>query len=326
MTSESSTAARTEVRGTPVLCEARMHLLTPAAPGVDTVVSNEKYTASSKAAGFVRHVSIDVSGTPLAGTFLSGQSFGVIPPGVDSHGKPHKLRLYSIASPTSGEDGKGQVLATTVKRTIDEHWETHKLFLGVASNYLCDLHPGDKVTVTGPNGKRFVLPADPSRHDYLFFATGTGIAPFRGMVLELLRAGVTSRITLVMGSPYATDLLYHADFLDLQKKHPNFRYITAVSRERQADGQPGMYVHDRLAHQRDEFRPLLASERTLIYICGIAGMELGVFQRLAEILPASELDQYLGVDADALGTIPGWTRKMIHKQVRPTRRIFLEVY
>ena len=312
--------------GTPVLPEAKMHLVSPAAPAEGVVVSNERCTASKKAAGFVRHVAIDVSRTPLAGNFLSGQSFGVVPPGLDAAGKPHKLRLYSIASPTVGEDGAGRVLATTVKRTIDEHRDTGRLVLGVASNYLCDLRPGDRVPVTGPNGKRFVLPADPALHNYVFFATGTGIAPFRGMLMDLLRLGVPSRIVLVMGAPYASDLLYHQDLLRWQAEHPNFRYLTAISRERQEDGCEGFYCHDRIRRHKDELASLFADERTLIYICGIAGMELGVFQRLAEVLPRPALDQYLAVDDAALTDIPAWDRRMIHKQLRPTRRVFLEVY
>lgn len=303
-----------------------MHLATPASPGEGVVVSNERCTASKKSAGFVRHVAIDISATPLAGKFIAGQSFGVIPPGVDAQGKPHKLRLYSIASPTAGEDGRGNVLATTVKRLIDEHHDTHKLYLGVASNYLCDLQPGDKVKVTGPNGKRFVLPANPGAHDYVFFATGTGIAPFRGMILDLLAAGVTSRIALVMGSPYATDLLYHEDLQALAAKHRNFHYLTTLSREPQSDGLPPMYVHDRLLYSKDLLTPILDSDRSLIYVCGIAGMEMGVFQRLHTILPASAREGLLAVDPEIAGEPKSWDRKMIHKQLRPTRRVFLEVY
>lgn len=317
---------QTHVPGVPELPEAKMHLATPASPGVGIVTETRRCTANAKAAGVVRHVSIDISRTPLAGNFISGQSFGVIPPGVDANGKPHKLRLYSIASPTHGEDGKGQVLATTVKRTIDEHWETHKLFLGVASNYLCDLQVGDEVRITGPNGKRFVLPSNPGAHDYVFFATGTGIAPFRGMLLDLLYTKASSRVTLVMGSPYATDLLYHKELEELASANRNFRYLTAISRERQADGGPSLYAHDRLRTHREEFATLLASERTLIYVCGIAGMELGVFQRLAELFPGATLEQYLQADTDALTNIGGWDRRMIHKQIRPTRRVCLEVY
>jgi len=312
--------------GIPELPGVRMHLHTPASPGVGVVVSNERCTASSKAASFVRHVVLDVSRTALAGAFRSGQSFGVIPPGIDAKGRPHQLRLYSIASPTRGEDGRGLHLATTVKRTIEELPESHKLYLGIASNYICDLQVGDEVKVTGPNGKRFVLPADPDRHDYLFLATGTGIAPFRGMVLELLARNSDSRVTLVMGSPYSSDLIYHQELLALEARHPRFRYLPAISRERQADGSPPMYVHDHLDRSRDVLIPMLESGRTLIYVCGIAGMELGLLQKLVGCLTGKALEQYLEADAKTLADVGGWTRRMLHKQVKPTRRVFLEVY
>ncbi len=312
------------VPGSPVLPDVKMHLATPAAPCTGTVVSTERCTASRKAAGFVRHVAIDVGGTPLEGHFRAGQAFGVLAPGVDQFGKPHKLRLYSIASPSTGEDGQGRILATTVKRTIDEHDDTHKLFLGVCSNYLCDLAVGDKVAVTGPNGKRFLLPVDPSLHDYVFCATGTGIAPFRGMIMELLAAKVPSRITLLMGSPYASDLLYHQQFQTLAAAHPNFTYLTAISREAGA-GRP-MYVHDRLRAEGARLADQLASERTLFYICGIAGMELGIMQALASLLPPDRLAQYLRLTPDAPADAASWERKMINKAIVPTRRMMLEVY
>jgi ferredoxin--NADP+ reductase len=331
----------------------------PGNPATGVLVSNERCTGR-KAAHFVRHIAFDVSGTQLAGVIRPGQSFGVLPPGVDEHGKPHKLRLYSVASPSRGEDGRGNVIATTVKRTIDEHWDHHGLFLGVASNYLCDLKPGDKVQLTGPSGKRFVLPARPQEHDYVFIATGTGIAPFRAMLLDLLEgmsdvgcgmsdvksargegaavppsgtsdirhptSDIKPRIVLIMGSAYSTDLLYHGDLLELQQKHPNFSYITAISREKQEDGHDPLYVQDRLQTHQEMLLPILESPRTLIYICGLAGMELGIFQKLAMLLPDHALQHYLRVDPEALTDIRAWQRTMINKQVRPTRRVFIEVY
>ncbi len=311
----------------PVLPDVKQHLATPVSPVTGRVVSTERCTAgrAGKAASFVRHIAIDVAGTPLAGVIIPGQSFGVIPPGLNDRGIPHKLRLYSCASPSGGEDGSGTIIATTVKRTIDEHHDTHRLFLGVASNYLCDLHPGDQVALTGPSGKRFLLPVNPAEHDYIFIATGTGIAPFRGMIIDLLRSNAASRIALIMGAAYASDLLYHADLLDLQKKHANFRYFTAVSREKQADGSGPLYAQDRFTTDRPEFEDLLQSPRTLIYICGIAGMELGVLQKLAAIVRGPALEQFLSFDAEC-GDPAAWTRRMIHRQVRPTRRVFIEVY
>jgi ferredoxin--NADP+ reductase len=309
----------------PPLPEVKMHLHSPAEPGIAVVVANEICTGP-KASGIIRHLALDVSGTRLAGAFRAGQSFGVIPPGADEHGRPHKLRLYSIASPTAGEDGRGQVLSTTVKRLVGEHWETHRLFTGVSSNFLCDLAVGDRVTVTGPSGKRFLLPSRPEDHDYLFMATGTGIAPFRGMVKELLAAKVRSRIVLVMGSPYRSDLPYHAEFEALEGLHPEFTYLTALSREPQEDGGPRMYVQDRLGRDAATLAPLLASERSLVYICGVAGMELGIFQQLARLLPAPQVAQYLRIDPAVEADIASWTRRMVQREVQPTRRVFLEVY
>ena len=302
-----------------------MHLLRPTEPGVGVVVSNERCTASKKSAGFVRHIEIDVSRTPLVGECWAGQSIGVIPDGVDASGRAHKVRLYSLASSRRGSDGAGRVYAVTVKRTIDEHWETNGLFLGVASNFLCDRRAGDEIKISGPNGKRFLLPADAHGHDYVFFATGTGIAPYRGMVEDLYRGGFGGRCALIMGSPYASDLIYHDYFLEMASKHAGFTYLTAVSRESH-EGSPGMYVQDRLRVDRDRLVPLLRGEKTLLYICGLAGMELGIFRELALALQGDTLGQYLHVDPEALSDVRRWERRMIHKEVRPTRRVMMEVY
>ncbi len=314
----------------PVLPEVKMHLVRPKEPVTAVITKNEPCTNGRKTATFVRHIEFDVSGTPLEGECLVGQSVGVVAPGEDARGRPHQVRLYSLASATAGEDGAGKILSTTVKRTIDEHWETGELFLGVASNYLCNLKPGDEMQVCGPSGKRFLLPTDSNAHDYLFCATGTGIAPFRGMVRELLAGGCSRRITLVMGSPYATDLLYHDEFTQFAAAHDNFTYMTAISREANT-GPDGavlgpMYVQDRVRADFDALQPQLESDANLIYICGIAGMELGIFQEMAKRMSEPALEGYLAIDPEAKVNIDEWTRKMLNRQVKHTRRVMLEVY
>ena len=142
----------------PVMPDAKMNLAKPSAPVIGRVVSNHM-CLKGKSNAWVRHTEIDISGTPLEGNFLVGQSFGVIAPGTDERGKPNKVRLYSIACPSWGEDGEGKVMSTTPKRLIEEYSpqkegddpNRHTLFLGVCSNYLCDLQPGDEVKVTGPS-------------------------------------------------------------------------------------------------------------------------------------------------------------------------------
>ena len=88
----------------PVLPEVQMNLVRASEPAVARVVSNE-LCMRGKSASYVKHLVLDVSGTSLAGAFRAGQSFGVLAPGIDDRDKPHKVRLYSVACPSWGEDG-----------------------------------------------------------------------------------------------------------------------------------------------------------------------------------------------------------------------------
>ena len=319
----------------PVLHEVSMHLVLPNDPVKATVVANE-LCMRGKSASFVRHVSVDVSGTPLEGNFRSGQAFGIIPEGLDHNGKPHKVRLYSIASPSCGEDGQGKVLSTTCKRLIDEYApdvrreesERGELFLGVCSNYIADRKPGDEILVSGPAGKRFVLPMDTEQHDYLFLATGTGIAPYRGMVKDLFEGPqvCTRQVHLVMGAAYTSDMLYDDFFERMDHEHSNFHYHRVTSRETPASGERCArgYVHHYLAQATAQFGDLLAGEETLIYVCGLAGMQVGVFRMLAEQGLGA---QYLKVQGDLEGVDPSeWDDMSIKRWIRPTHRCMLEVY
>lgn len=314
------------------LPEVENKLVTAANPVTARVVGNEPCTFG-KSNAWIRNISLDISGTPLAGAFRAGQSIGVLAPGEDERGRPHKVRLYSIASAERGEDGEGKVICTPVKRVVDEYRPQSPdnarrgMFMGVCSNYLCDLAVGDPVRVTGPVGKRFLLPAHPERHHHLFIATGTGIAPFRGMVLELLQgpAGNTgSEIWLLMGSPYTTDLLYHELFLELARKHENFHYRQAISREPGPDGARGSYVDALIPRELDRLGPMLADARTVLYLCGLTGLQQNVFRRLAlhDLLGpyAEDRDGRLGPDPAA------WKPEEIRRCLRATERCMIEVY
>ncbi len=79
---------------------------------------------------------------------------------LDANGKPHHVRLYSVASPRDGERPRYNNLSLTVKRVTEDH--DGKPVRGVASNYLCDLAKGDEVQVVGPYGDD-VPDAQPSR-------------------------------------------------------------------------------------------------------------------------------------------------------------------
>ena len=321
----------------PVFPEVEMNLVTPKSPVTGTVVKSEVcLRGGRKSASFVRHVEIDVSGTPLEGNCRAGQSFGIVAPGEDENGKPHKVRLYSLASPTCGEDGEGKIISTTPKRVIDEHTpqkdgddaDRHDLFLGVCSNYVCDLRVGDSVQVTGPSGKRFLLPVNHNKNDYIFMATGTGIAPFRSMCKDLFEnpdGPTTSQVHVVMGTPYTTDLLYDEFFCELEEKFENFHYHQAVSREKQADGSRGLYV-GQLVEQKyaDVFVPILSSDRGLMYLCGLLGMQFGIYQLFAR---KGIIEPYMTIKEE-LQNVPSaeWDKEQMRRYIKPTHRLMVEVY
>ena len=291
---------------------------------VEVPVVENKIATLQKSPNIIRHITLDVSGTELEGKIRSGQSIGVIPEGVNEHdGKPPKVRLYSISSPSKGEDGEGKILSITVKRVIEEDAETANLFLGLCSNYLSNLNPGDTVKVTGPSGKRFVLPENAADFNYLFFATGTGIAPFRGMMGDLMEIGVERDKVLVFGSPYTTDLLYYNYFKELADQYGHFHYFTAISREgRRPDGKKN-YIPYKISDARDLFGPILEQENTLIYVCGMKGMELGIYEQLAR----EGFTEYLRLSDEVAGKSPqDWTHEDLKKRVKPSGRMFLEVY
>lgn len=303
------------------LPEVELNIYTPKNPVEVPIVENYVCTKENSP-NFVRHVTFDISGTDLEGHVRAGQSIGILAPGKDKNGRPHKLRLYSVASPTKGEENKPHLISTTVKRTIEE-FEDNSLYLGVCSNYLADLQPGDKVKVTGPSGRRFLLPENAKDFNYIFFATGTGIAPYRGMIKELLESGIENEIVLVFGCAYRTDLLYADYFCPLQEEYPNFHYLPHISREaRRTDGSK-KYVQTCLWDESELLDPLLAKDNTLMYICGLKGMEEGIYRALGE----KNLTDYLDIRKQAVNKEPSeWNEKDLKRYIKPSARTFVEVY
>ena len=127
-----------------------------------------------------------------------------------------------------------------------------------------------------------------------------------------------------MGAPYTTDLIYDDLFRRLEKNHKNFHYHTAISRENQSDGTQGQYVHQYIEEKLNIFKPLLKNPRTLLYICGLAGMQSGLFKVLAE----QEISEGYFSIRDKLASInpTDWELSEIRRGVKITDRCMVEVY
>ena len=150
---------------------------------------------------------------------LEGQSIGIMPPGIDAHGRPHHARQYSVASPRNGERPGYNNLSLTIKRVLEDH--QGKPVRGVARNYLCDLKVGDKVQVIGPFGASFLMPNHPRSH-IVMICTGTGIAPMRAMTewRRRLRASGKfegGKLMLFFGARTKEELPYFGPLQNLPK-------------------------------------------------------------------------------------------------------------
>lgn len=254
----------------------------PNAPFVGKCLSNEELVGEG-GIGTVRHLIFDLSEGDLR--YVEGQSIGIIPEGTDKNGKPHKLRLYSIASTRHGDNLDDKTVSLCVRQLEYKHPETGETVYGVCSTYLCHLEQGADVKITGPVGKEMLLPDDPEAN-IIMLATGTGIAPFRAYLWRMFQEGERKLNTdypfkgfawLIFGIPTTPNILYKEELEALQDKYPdNFRLTYAISREQKNSEGGRMYIQHRVAEHADELWKLVQNEKTHTYICGLKGMEGGI--------------------------------------------------
>jgi len=229
--------------------------------------------------GIVQHVTFDLSGGDLR--YLEGQSIGIIPPGTDANGKPHKLRLYSIASTRHGDKLDDKTVSLCVRQLEYQHPETKETVYGVCSTHLCNVEVGDDVAITGPVGKEMLLPGDEDA-TIIMMATGTGIAPFRAFLWRMFKEQhedykFKGLAWLIFGVPKTANILYQEELEKIAAEFPdNFRLTYAISREQQNPQGGRMYIQHRVAEHADEIWNLLQSPKTHAYMCGLKGMEDGI--------------------------------------------------
>ena len=259
-----------------------VNLYAPEKPAIATVSGNFRLTADD-ASSDIRHIVLEFGGAAFP--VLEGQTIGILPPGLDASGKPHHVRLYSVASPRDGERPRYNNLSLTVKRVTADH--EGKPAFGTASNYLCDLAKGDQVRIVGPYGATFLMPNHPGS-SLLMVCTGTGSAPMRAMT-ERRRRRIAlkegGRLMLFFGARNAAELPYFGPLMKLPKDFIDINF--AFSR---LPGEPKRYVQDRIRERGAEVARWLADENCHVYVCGLKGMEGGVDEAFREVCRRHDMD------------------------------------
>ncbi|GMH86771.1 hypothetical protein TrST_g13166 [Triparma strigata] len=268
-------------------------------PFTGKVVSTKRIVGP-KATGETCHIIIGHEGKM---PYWEGQSYGVIPPGTrEKDGKPHSVRLYSIASSRYGDDMTGNTASLCVRRAT--YWcpelkADDPAKAGICSNFLCDTSPGDEVKMTGPSGKVMLMPEEDPKTDLIMVATGTGIAPYRGFIRRLFeedtpaRAAYSGEAWLFLGVANSDALLYDDEWQSAIAKPTvnggKLRLDYALSREATNKKGGKMYIQDKVEEYADEVFTKLDTGAH-IYFCGLKGMMPGIQDMLKEVCTNKGID------------------------------------
>jgi ferredoxin--NADP+ reductase len=201
--------------------------------------------------------------------FLEGQSIGVLVPGPHDFGNKNHHRYYTIAN-ASGDDS-GVELELLVRRCFYVDEVSGEEYPGVASNYLCDAQPGDRLTLTGPYKSPFRIPTD-KNSNLLMLGTGTGIAPFRAFLRRIYEEQKDwgGKVRLYYGARTGTDLLYMNDLNDdlaTYYDQATFQAIQGLSKGVLGDDSDAL--RGGIEQHSAEVWDLVCSPSTHVYLAGM---------------------------------------------------------
>ncbi len=202
----------------------------------------------------VQHLVLErIDGQPFH--FTAGQWVSVVLPLNDDKGRAVR-RSYSIASVPNGGP-RFELVVTQVEG-------------GPGSTFLTRAPIGTVLEVKGPQGTFARVGDGPA----LFIATGTGVAPFRGMLHEALKLEQTVPLWVLFGVRGPADVLFGEELYALARVAKNVRLEVTYSRPPVGwSGRVG-YVQE---HVRGLWHELGAvGGEPHAYVCGVKKMLLEV--------------------------------------------------
>jgi Na+-transporting NADH:ubiquinone oxidoreductase subunit F len=137
---------------------------------------------------------------------------------------------------------------------------------GICTTYVFEhLKVGDTVTINGPYG-HFYLQDTGAK--ILFVAGGTGNAPIKSILYDMLEKGIQREAVYFFGARSKCDLFLVDEMREMEKNLPNFRYIPSLSQPQPEDDWKGEVgrVTDVIERHID------SGEDTEAYLCGSPGM------------------------------------------------------
>ena len=161
-------------------------------------------------------------------------------------------RAYSCSSPPS--------------QTDSVELEIRLVPNGICTTYVFEhLKEGERITINGPYGEFFLRDTD---REIVFIAGGSGMAPIKSILLDLVEKGIDRKATYFFGARTTRDLFLVEEMQELEKKLPRFKFVPALSDptpDEKWDGETGLIteVLDRYLDKADNLEA---------YLCGSPGM------------------------------------------------------
>jgi len=143
-------------------------------------------------------------------------------------------RAYSMAS----YPAEGRKIMLNV-RIATPPWDRAKnkwmdVNPGIASSYIFNQKPGDKVVISGPYGEFYIK--EKTESEMLYIGGGAGMAPMRSHLYHLFKTLETGRkVTYWYGGRSKRELFYLDHFKQLEDKFDNFKFYIVLSEPLEED-------------------------------------------------------------------------------------------
>lgn len=145
---------------------------------------------------------------------------------------------------------------------------------GVGSEFLADLAVGDEASFKAPFGMCCIN--EEVQNELVLVGTGTGIAPIKAIIDDLISKGDERKMTILFGVRHEVDVFLQEYFEQLAEQNANIDFQLTLSQP--ADDWTGL--SGRVTEHLDQFD--FGREDLELYICGSAGMIKSVREHALE--------------------------------------------
>jgi len=149
------------------------------------------------------------------------------------------FRAYSMAN----HPAEGNIIMLNVRIATPPPPLWNDVPPGIASSYIFNLKPGDKITVSGPYGEFFIKD---TQKEMVYIGGGAGMAPLRSHLFHLFHTLQTKRkVSYWYGARSMREMFYDDHFDRIESNFPNFKYNVALSDKLPEDNWEGYtgFIH-----------------------------------------------------------------------------------